>query len=250
MVSKRIAGGAVQVREDADLETSSEGYAARFSGPVGQWFLELQARSTAALIESLPPGSSVLDVGGGHGQVAPALVRAGHNVTIVGSSEACADHLPARMQGLPYRFETVDLRALPYADRGYAAVTCFRLRPHSVDWRHLLGELCRVADKAVVVDYPSIRSVNQFADRFFAYKRRVEHNTRPFELFHPAEVDREFARHGFVVGGRRAQFLLPMVVHRMLGSRPIAAAAELPGRLLGLTRLFGSPIIVRADRSA
>ena len=37
---------ATPAREDADVESSSELYARRFAGPVGQWFLELQARLT------------------------------------------------------------------------------------------------------------------------------------------------------------------------------------------------------------
>ena len=247
-VSKRMAGGAGQLQEDADLETASEDYARRFAGDVGRWFLELQARSTLELLSALPAGSAILDVGGGHGQIAPALVSAGYSVTILGSSQACADHLPARMDGAAYRFAVGDLRALPYADRSFSAVTCFRLLPHSVDWRHLIGELCRVADLAVVADYPSSRSANQFANRFFSFKRKVERNTRPFELFDPGEIEREFGRHGFGVGAERPQFLLPMVLYRMVGSHRLGRLAERPGRWLGLTRYFGSPVIIRADR--
>ena len=247
-VSKRMAGGPGQLHEDADLQTASEDYARRFAGDVGQWFLELQARATLELLSELPRGSTVLDVGGGHGQIAPALVDAGHTVTILGSSEACAQHLAARMGNSPYRFAVGDLRSLPYPDRSFAAVTCFRLLPHSVDWRHLVGELCRVADLTVVADYPSSRSVNQFANRFFSFKRKVERNTRPFELFDPGEIEREFAARGFRVGAERPQFLLPMVLYRMVGSRHLGRLAERPGRWLGLTRYFGSPVIVRADR--
>jgi SAM-dependent methyltransferase len=247
-VSKRMAGGPGQLHEDADLETSSEDYARRFAGDVGRWFLEVQARSTLELLAGLPPGSRILDVGGGHGQIAPALVGAGHKVTILGSSSACGHHLPSRMHLARYEFETGDLRALPYPDRSFAAVTCFRLLPHSVDWRHLVGELCRVAELAVVADYPSSRSVNQFANRFFSFKRKVERNTRPFELFEPAEIEREFARHHFDVRAERPQFLLPMVLYRMAGSHRLGRLAERPGRWLGLTRYFGSPIVIRADR--
>ena len=249
-LSRRMAGGPGQVREDADIETSSEDYARRFAGPVGRWFLEVQARSTLELLARLPRASTILDVGGGHGQVAGALVDAGHSVTIVGSSEDCGALLPARMRGAAYQFEVGDLRALPYPDRAFAAVTCFRLLPHSVDWRHLVGELCRVADRSVVADYPSTRSVNQFANRFFAFKRKVERNTRPFEMFSPNEVAREFARHGFQVRAERPQFLLPMVLYRMAGSDRLGRLAENPGRWLGLTRLLGSPVILRADRVA
>ena len=247
-LARRIAGGPGQLTEDADLETSSEDYARRFAGPVGRWFLEVQSRSTLELLRGLPPGSRVLDVGGGHAQIAPALVDAGHTVTIVGSSEACGAHLQTRMPKAGYRFEVGDLRALPYPDRAFAAVTCFRLLPHSVDWHRLIGELCRVADLAVVADYPSTRSVNQFANRFFAFKRKVERNTRPFELFNPHEIEHEFDRRGFSVRAERPQFLLPMVLYRMAGSRRLARVAERPGRWLGLTRYFGSPVVVRADR--
>ena len=247
-VPKRMAGGPGQSAEDADLETSSEDYARRFAGDVGRWFLEVQARSTLELLADLPSGSTILDVGGGHGQIAPALVGAGHAVTVFGSSPACAQHLVARMGAAPYRFETGDLRALPYPDRAFTAVTCFRLLPHSVDWRHLIGELCRVAERAVVADYPSRRSVNQFAPRFFAFKRKVERNTRPFELFDPNEIERAFASRGFQVRAERPQFLLPMVLYRMAGSHRLGKLAERPGRWLGLTRYFGSPVVVRADR--
>ena len=37
---------ATPAREGADVESSSELYARRFAGPVGQWFLQLQARLT------------------------------------------------------------------------------------------------------------------------------------------------------------------------------------------------------------
>ena len=46
---------ATPAREDADVESSSELYARRFAGPVGQWFLELQARLTLECLRGLPP---------------------------------------------------------------------------------------------------------------------------------------------------------------------------------------------------
>ena len=39
------------------------------------------------------------------------------------------------------------------------------------------------------------------------------------------------------------QFFLPMVLHRMIGRRGISAALEGLCRGLGLTRLWGSPVI-------
>ena len=53
------------ISEKADIETSSEDYAKRFSGEVGKYFLDVQAKITLDLLKDLP-NSSVLDVGGGH----------------------------------------------------------------------------------------------------------------------------------------------------------------------------------------
>ncbi|HEX9203914.1 MAG TPA: class I SAM-dependent methyltransferase, partial [Vicinamibacteria bacterium] len=68
-------------REDADRETSSEEYARRFAGPLGAFFLEVQARTALELLRPWP-GASVLDVGGGHAQIAGPLADAGHAVTV------------------------------------------------------------------------------------------------------------------------------------------------------------------------
>src|SRR5215210_4965036 len=82
-----------ELREDADIDTSSEDYARRFSGAVGRWFVETQTRITLSLIGALPVGASVLDVGGGHAQIAPPLIEAGYEVTVVGSDASCSARL-------------------------------------------------------------------------------------------------------------------------------------------------------------
>ena len=65
------------VPERADVETSSEGYARRFAGPVGRYFLKVQEEITLRLLAPWPR-ARVLDVGGGHAQLAPPLVAQGH----------------------------------------------------------------------------------------------------------------------------------------------------------------------------
>jgi hypothetical protein len=113
----------------------------------------------------------------------------------------------------------------------------------------LIGELCRMARRFVIVDYPSIRSVNVVSEHFFGLKKGIELNTRPFMTFTPRQIRKAFAAHGYVVRAERPQFLLPMVLHRMANRASLSKAVELPARLLGLTRWFGSPVLVRADRS-
>lgn len=240
---------ASQAREDADVESSSERYARRFDGPVGQWFLQVQARLTLECLAGLPAGAAVLDVGGGHAQVAPALVEAGFRVTVVGSDVSCGERLRPLTTDGRCRFDAGDLLALPYADQGFEAVVCYRLLAHSVDWRRLIGELCRVARHRVVVDYPARRSVNVASEALFRIKSSIERGTtRPFALYDRTEVARAFETAGFAVTAVRPQFLLPMALYRLAGSAGLARGAEGLARSLALTGLFGSPVIARADR--
>ena len=233
----------------ADVETSSDAYARRFSGPVGEWFLARQAECTNALLRDLAAGTRVLEVGGGHAQLAPLLIARGFEVTIIGSTPACAHRLSPWIERGQVRFEAGDLLALPVKDRSYDLVLSFRLLPHIEQWEELVGELCRVSARSVVIDYPSSRSVNMFADRLFAAKKTVEGDTREFTLFEPSRVAGTFARAGFSVSRECGQFVWPMALHRAVGSAPFSRVLEGVPRALGLTGPLGSPRILRADRS-
>ncbi len=234
-------------REDADVETSSEGYARRFAGPIGRFFLDRQADSTLELLRPFP-GASVLEVGGGHGQVTGPLVGAGHAVTVLGSEASCEARVREWTGTGRARFVAGDLLAPPLPDRAHDVVLSYRLLPHVRRWPDLVAVLCRLARLAVVVDYPTRRSVNAAAGLLFGLKKGVEGDTRPFLVFSDAEVEREFARHGFRPTGRRPQFFFPMALHRGLGSAGLARGLEGAASAVGLTRALGSPVIVRLER--
>ncbi len=229
----------------ADIETASEGYAARFAGPVGAWMLAVQERAVRALLPA-PPGPELLDVGGGHAQLAAPLCRAGYRVTVAGSADACRLRLEPLIEAGRCSFLRADLLRLPVPDRSFDTALCFRLLPHCSDWPALVAELCRVSRRSVIVDYPTSQSVNRLAPLLFKAKQSVEGNTRPFRLFRHEEIEAAFARHGFEARRRTGQFVLPMALHRALRCRPLSAALE---RLAcGLARRWGSPVILEARR--
>jgi len=235
------------MRPEPDVETSSDDYAQRFSGPVGHFLLETQARATLDLLRPWP-GTRVLDLGGGHGQLTGPLVDAGHDVTVYGSSPGCARRVrPWTGRGLA-RFVSGELLRTPFRDRAFDIAISYRLLPHLAAWRELVVELCRVAGRAVLVDYPTSRSVNAAAGALFGAKQRVEGNARPFAVFRDAEVEAAFTAAGFEPTGRRPQFLMPMALHRALGSGGLSRVLESGAGALGLTRLLGSPVILRAER--
>jgi len=233
--------------EDADVETSSERYARRFGGHVGAFFLDRQAQTSLDLLRPFP-GASILDVGGGHGQMAGPLVDAGHPLTVLGSGARCADRVRTWVEDGRARFQAGDLLALPFPDRAFDVTLSYRLLPHVTRWPQLVAELCRVARRAVLVDYPTRRSVNVAASPLFAAKRGVEGDTRPYRVFRDAEIEACFAERGFRATGRRPQFFFPMALHRALGVAPLSRAMEGAARAFGLVRMFGSPVILRLER--
>jgi SAM-dependent methyltransferase len=235
--------------EDADVETSSAGYARRFEGSVGRYFLDVQARATLDLLAPWPR-ATVLDVGGGHGQVTGPLVHGGHAVTVYGSPGSSEERVRAFTRDGRVRFTTGDLLKAPFPDRAFDVVLSYRLLPHVRRWPELVAELSRLAARAVVVDYPTARSVNAAAEAFFGLKKGVEGNTRPFTVFRDAEIEAAFAASGFRVTGRRPQFLFPMALHRGLRSAALARVLEGAAGAIGATRTWGSPVILRLERAA
>jgi len=234
-------------QETADIETSSDGYAARFAGPAGEWMLKVQETITLSLLP--PPGTaSMLDVGGGHGQLARPLCRYGYEVAVVGSSDACRNRISDLVETGKCRFVIGNMVELPFPDWSFDVVISFRLLPHCMAWPVLIRELCRVARNSVVVDYPTSQGLNAIAPALFDAKKKLEGNTRQWRMFRHVEIEAEFAKHGFVVGRRSPQFFLPMVLHRMLKCPRLSSGLEAICRRLGLTRRWGSPVIVRMDR--
>ena len=232
--------------ETADIETASDAYATRFSGPVGEYFLAVQYDITRELLGE-DTQASILDVGGGHAQLAAPLVRDGFEVTVTGSDESCRQRLDRELRDDSFTFAVCDILALPYDNDSFDHVIAFRLLPHVDRWQQVVGEMCRVARQSVIVDYPDSRSSNILYDSLFSMKKKYEKNTRTFTLFNRSQISGEMVRNGFSKPEFKPQFFLPMVVHRKLNSVGMSRVAEALFGALLLTRWFGSPIIARSE---
>jgi SAM-dependent methyltransferase len=170
-------------------------------------------------------------------------------VTVYASDPSCALRVQPWVDAGRARFACGDLLRAPFPDGAFDVAIAYRLLPHVHDWAALLGELGRLARRAVVVDYPTWRSVNALSGATFGLKKQVEGDTRPFRVFHDREIEGALAARGWRVSGRRGQFLLPMALHRAVGLAPLSRAVEAVGRGLGLARALGSPVILRAQRA-
>jgi SAM-dependent methyltransferase len=233
--------------ETADIETASEDYAKRFSGDIGNYFLSVQTELTLELLKNYHI-KTILDVGGGHSQLAIPLVKNGYEVTVVGSDESCRKRLDRLLEFNKFEFRVCDMLDLPFDNNSFDAVLAFRLLPHVCRWKALIEEMCRVSNKIIIIDYPDIRSFNILYKFMFGIKKILEGNTRPFSLFSRNQIARELYQYGFGRIVYKSEFFMPMVVYRILKSVTFAQTSEFLFRTIGLTKLLGSPIILRAEK--
>jgi 2-polyprenyl-3-methyl-5-hydroxy-6-metoxy-1,4-benzoquinol methylase len=229
-----------------DVMSSSDQYARRFSGPVGQWFLDVQAQCVTSMVGK--KSVSVLDVGGGHGQLTGALLEGGHKVTILGSPNAPTERIRNFIDMNRVTYVTGSFLSLPFADRSFDIVVCFRILTHLSEWKQCCSELCRVARHSVIIDFPCSRSLNALTALLFTWKKGIEKDTREYILFKRREMKDVFSAQSLKVVEEKGQFFWPMVVHRSIKMVHFGKLLEGMASLCGLHYLFGSPVIMKATR--
>lgn len=234
--------------ETADIETSSDDYASRFSGAIGDWLLKIQENATLKMLSPYA-GASILDVGGGHGQLTSTLVRNGFCVTVLGSDESCKTRISSLIDQRMCDFKVGNVLDLPYPDDTFDVVVSYRFLAHVNQWQNFLSELARVARQAIIVDYPTIHSINYIAPLLFRFKKGVERNTRPFICYRESEIIDYLITLDLSVNERYAQFFWPMVLHRMMKNPNLSSFLEEATKHLGLSALLGSPVILKATKS-
>lgn len=236
-------------RETPDIETSSDNYASRFAGPAGEYMLSVQERGLLQLMQDGRPlaGRLVLDMGGGHAQLIGPLLAHGCKVSVAGSDAQCAARVRLK-HGDAIPFYEGNLVDMPIVDRAFDTVVSVRLISHMENWPGLVAEMCRIADKAVIIDYPTFASLNLLSLATFPIKKMIEKNTRTYRTFWDSEIRDSFARHGFMPSSEFRQFTLPMALHRLFAKSSHVRTVEESMRKARITSLIGNPVLIRFDR--
>ena len=224
---------------------------ARFGGPIGRLIAESQERVLTSFLTPVQ-GRRILDVGTGTGRAAIFLAKNGAVVTGVDASNemlAVAARRAADVRA-SVTFDRGDAHHLSFADQSFDDVVCLRVLMHTPGWRASLGELCRVARERVVFDYPAMASLAAIQ----AAIRKVAHaagaRVEAYRVFRDRAVDAVLEKNGFRVRDRHRQFVLPIALHKRVGSAPATEKIEGAFAAIGLRDLIGSPVTIVAERCA
>jgi ubiquinone/menaquinone biosynthesis C-methylase UbiE len=234
----------------ADPENARRFDERRFGGPIG----DLVASEQAAVLASFAgpiADRAILDVGTGSGRAALLLARDGATVTGV---DASAEMLAIARQrvadaGFTATFLQRDAHDLKFPDRDFDTVVCLRVLMHTPRWRQCVGELCRVSNRLVILDYPSAWSFAHLQSWFRNVTYRFGASNEPYRVFSDREMAGALTAAGFRMVSVHKHFVLPIGLHKAIGSAPFTHAIESWLRRLGLTRVLGSPVTLLAERA-
>ena len=235
----------------ADPATAQTFDRRRFGGPIGELFAAEQGRVLADFVGRIKD-RVILDVGTGTGRAALMLARGGARVTGVDASVEmlAVAQRRAEAEHLAVRFLPGDAHRLEFGDRAFDVVISLRVLMHAMNWRQSIAELCRVADQLVIFDYPSMTSFAMLQ----SLARHVTHalgaRTEPYRVLSDRAIARELERSGFRLRSVHRQFVLPIALHKAIGSPRFTRLSRTLSDRLGLLRLFGTPVTLVAERCA
>jgi SAM-dependent methyltransferase len=235
----------------ADPAMASSFDARRFGGPIGTILLQDQERVLAEFLGDVA-GRRILDMATGTGRAALALAKRGAMVTGVDASGEMLSVARTRAAeaGLSIEFAEGDAHALAFPDRAFDAAVCLRMLMHVPDWRTALAELCRVTRQRLVFDYPAAASAAALQVVWRRAALSVGRKVEAYRVFRSSDIARELDRHGFRVASTHKQFVLPIALHKAVGSQGFTRGIERALAGAGMLRLAGSPVTIAAERCA
>jgi len=233
----------------ADKDVAEGFHDLRFGGPIGRYILEREAAWMAEAIQPAP-GLRILDVATGSGRAAIGFAAAG--ATVIGL-DFSREMLRAGRERVAAAHVNValgvaDAHRLPIATQSVDAAVCLRLLMHVIDWRGCVSELCRVTRSRVVVDFPALGSAAALESAARHVAHRLGRGREPYRVFAERDMVAAFASHGFRLARTRRLFVLPIALHKAVGLLGLTRAVESALSAVGLSRLFGSPVMMVFER--
>ena len=217
----------------------------RFGGLFGKYLHDCEVETFLSMVN----GSSgrILDVGAGTGKLSLSLMRRSHNVTSLDSSGEMlqAAKAKAESEGMNLKFVICDAHKLCFKENAFTCVVSSRVLMHLTDWKGGLSEFCRVA-KCVMIDFPPLISFSGLHSIFRRGKSILNLVSQPYNAYLVSAIIQEFQKHNFDIVAIKRDYFLPIAFHRWLGHPRFSLLLEKMCKCIGLVRLLGSPVTVKA----
>jgi ubiquinone/menaquinone biosynthesis C-methylase UbiE len=220
----------------------------KYGGTFGRYLHDLEVET----FQSLMDGSygRILDVGAGTGKLSIPLGTQSRKIFSVDPSFEMlrVARRKAELEDVPLRPVIGDALHLCFRDEALDCAVSSRVLMHLPDCKQGLAEVCRVAKHMVIVDFPSVASFGGVESVFRRCRRLFKANTASYKVFRVGKIVRELERNNFRVVEVQKQFCLPLAFHRWLDRVQVSKRIEELCRMLGLMRILGSPVVVKAVR--
>ena len=222
----------------------------RFGGPIGSWMRQHQDEQLSRWLGDVR-GKSILDIGAGTGRTAIPLAKAGAKVTAADASEAMLEvaRKKAKSAGVELEFNACDIMNLPFEDKAFDKILCFRVLLHVTDWEKAFGEICRCSADEIIMDFPPRWALAALQVPVRRVRSIWNKTIQTFRLFTLSRMKKEFALHGFEIIEVEKLWVLPIAFHKVFKSIGFTLGVEKFLRAIGLNALFGAPVTVRARRN-
>lgn len=234
----------------ADPAVAGDFDRSRFGGAIGRLVAEAQERVLLDFTGE-PAGLAVLDIGTGTGRAALPLAARGARVTGADSSAEMLKvaEAHAAQAGLTVTFVQGDAHALDFPDAAFDLAVSLRVLMHTPDWQRCLGEMCRVSRGRVIFDYPPLFSASALQVLLRRLAALLGRRAETYHVLSTGSVRAVLEQNGFRIARLHRQFVLPIALHKLVGSPRFTAASERLLSRLGLLRLFGAPVTILAERT-
>jgi ubiquinone/menaquinone biosynthesis C-methylase UbiE len=234
----------------ADPGNASRFDQSRFGGPIGD-LVALEQAAVLTRFAGVTAPQAILDVGTGTGRAALLLAQRGGIVTGVDASEQMLAIARQRAtdSGIAATFIQRDAHDLQFGDREFDTAVCLRVLMHTPRWQQCVSELCRVSRRLVVLDYPSASSAALLQSSLRRLTYRLGASNEPYRVFSDREMAAALRAGGFRVVSVHKHFVLPIALHKAIGSARFTRSIEAVLRRIGLTPVFGSPVTLLAERA-
>jgi ubiquinone/menaquinone biosynthesis C-methylase UbiE len=233
----------------SDPSVASQFDITHFGGPIGRLVAEKEEQVLLDFVGDLQK-KTVLDVGTGTGRAALAMARKGAQVTGLDASPEMLKVARTRLaaEQMDATFLPGDAHSLAFPDRSFDVVVSLRMLMHVMDWRRCLNEFCRVARQRVIFDYPPTWSAPAFQVGMRRAEKLAGRNVETYRVISTASVRSVLTANGFDVMELHRQFVLPIALHKSIGSVRFTVHTERALAAMGLLSLVGAPVTILAEK--